>query len=273
MGGIKIISRPDPNRMPEFPLPLHIRSAGLNESIQTWSEYFPAAKKPFVQIFWTEKGTGEITLPGRKIILRAGDFFYHLPGDDHRHRTLGQVWNYRWFTMDGPLAEEFLRGYGYEQEARYAGTCPVKLFLELEFLLRNRSPYAQRHAISIAAEILALAGQSGIGSAADPVGYFMRKAEEHPEDTSLTAGKIAEELGMHRTTFTRQFKQQTGGRTPRRFLMEVRYERAVRMLRETRRPLKEIAQACGLANAAYLCRLIRQRTGFTPEQFRRNGRN
>ena len=270
MGRFNIISRPDPNRLPEFQLPLHVRSAGSHESLHDWGEYFPSVRKPFVQIFWTEQGTGEFTLGSRKIIVHAGDFFYHMPGDEHRHRTVGQVWNYRWFAMDGPLAATFMRHYGYEQEARHAGNCPVKLFLELEMLLKAQTPYAQRHALSVAAEILALAGSPEPSPTIDPVHYFFQKAEDRLSNPEFTAETFAAELGMHRTTFTRQFKAATNGMTPRRWLMEIRYEKAVRMLRETNLKLKEIAQACGLTSSTYLCRVIRERTGLTPGEFREN---
>ncbi|MBR4666142.1 MAG: AraC family transcriptional regulator [Lentisphaeria bacterium] len=269
MGKIKVISRPNPSRLPEFRLPLHVRSAGANESMHDWGEYYPPADKPFVQIFWTEEGAGEIMLGSRKMIVHEGDFFYHLPGDEHRHRTVGKVWNYRWFTMDGPLADPFMRSYGYEQEAQHAGICPVTLFLELENLLKSRTPYAQRHALSVATEILALAGRPEPSPQADPVQYFFRKAEERLADPDFTAESIASELGIHRTTFTRQFKAATDGMTPRRWLMELRYKKAVRLLTETNLQLKEIAQECGLSNSAYLCRVIRQRTGMTPEKFRK----
>lgn len=271
MGKIKIISRPNPSRLPEFRLPLHVRSAGANESMHDWGEYFPSGGKPFVQIFWTEEGAGEITLGSRTIRVQAGDFFYHLPDDEHRHRTVGKVWNYRWFTMDGPLADPFMRSYGYEQEARPAGGCPVTLFLELEQLLKSRTPYAQRHALSVATEILALAGRPEPSPAADPVLYFMHQAEERLADPDFTAETIAAELGIHRTTFTRRFKSATEGMTPRRWLMEIRYEKAVRELLETALPLKEIALECGLTSSSYLCRLIREHTGLTPENFRKQG--
>ena len=271
MGRVKIISRPNPNPLPEFQLPVHVRSAGSNESFLSWSENKPAARKPFVQVFWTERGMGEITLPQKKVIVRAGDFFYHLPGEDHRHRTIGKIWNYRWFTMDGPLAVSFMRHYGYPQEAMFAGPCPADLFLELEMLFKEWTPYGQRHALSVATEILALAGRRETDLTQDPVHYFLSQAEKRLSDPELSAENFAAEIGLHRTTFTRLFKAKTGGMTPRRYLMEIRLEKASRLLLENRMTLKEIASECGLTNASYLCRLIRQRTGMTPEQFRVSG--
>lgn len=268
MGKIKIVSRPNPNDLPDFQLPLHIRSAGKNESIQSWAEYFPARRKPFVQIFWTEKGCGEIMLQHKKIIVRAGDFFYHLPGEDHRHRTLGEVWNYCWFAMDGPLAGQFMRHYAYEQEARAAGPCPEHLFRELEILLKQRTSYAQRHALSVAAEILALAGETDSMKTEDPIQYFLHQAKERLSDSEFSAGQFAKEIGLHRTTLARLFKEKSGGMTPSRYLTELRMEKAVYLLLENKMTLKEIAQSCGFANASYLCRLIREQTGMTPHQFR-----
>ena len=199
MGKIKIISRPDPNKLPDFLLPFHVRSVGSNESDCGWSEYVPGRKKLFVQVFWTFKGSGEIVLPGKTIQTREGEVFYHLPGEDHRHKAVGKQWHYYWFTFDGPGAEAFMNSYGYGRDSRYAGECPVKLFLELELLLRERTPYAQRHAISVATEILALAG----GRFSDKAGQnlvrrFIEIAQESSSDARLSASSLAKELGVHK---------------------------------------------------------------------------
>ncbi len=268
MGRVKIISRENPERLPELELPLYVRSAGAHESVQTWWEDYPASRKPFVQVFWTERGAGEITLPERKVVVHAGDFFYHLPGEAHRHRTIGAVWNYRWFAMDGPLAVPFMRGYGYPQEAIPAGVCPVQLFLELEMLLTQGTPYAQRHSLSVAAEILAVVGGRGEGRTLDPVSFFLQQAQERIAEPNFSAELFAHEIGLHRTTFTRLFKQKTSGLTPRQYLIQIRLEKATRLLAEGQLSLKEIAQECGLCNASYLCRIIQQHTGMTPQQFR-----
>lgn len=268
MGRITIISRPVPNSLPGIRLPFHVRSAGANESLRTWSESFAPDKKPFVQIFWTRRGMGEVLLHGERIRLREGDFFYHLPGDEHRHRTIGEIWNYNWFTLDGAGSADFVRAYGYEQKARYAGECPVKLFTELELLLEERTPYAQRHAIAVAAEILALAG--GPFHAAvqdDPVRNFMTLAQENLSCEKLTAENLAAELGIHRTTLNRLVRARTG-MSPGKYLRELRISHLLALLRETALPVKSVAAECGIPYAGYLCRIVRERTGLTPEGYR-----
>ena len=158
MGKIRILSRPEPNTLPDFPLPFHVRSVGSNDSDFGWKETVPGEKKQFVQLFWTVAGSGRIVLPDREFVTCEGEVFHHLPGEDHNHFTIGRKWHYYWFTLDGAQAADFITSYGYGAGSHYAGECPVKLFLELELLLQERTPYALRHAVSVAAEILALAG-------------------------------------------------------------------------------------------------------------------
>ncbi len=268
MGRINIVSRPRPDELPAFQLPFHVRSAGSNESLFTWQESFPAQQKPFVQIFWTQSGCGEVTLRGEKMLLKSGDFFYHLPGDEHCHRTVGKVWNYYWFAMDGTGAENFLRSYGYEQKPRYSGECPVKLFIELELLIKSHTPYSQRHAIAVAAEILALAaGPLSTHTDHDPVRQFMTLAQENISDEKLTATELARRIGIHRTTLNRLIQENTG-HSPGEYLRELRIQHLLALLRETDLPLKAVAMECGIPYAGYLCRLVKERTGLTPLEYR-----
>ena len=269
MGRIRILSRPDPNTLPDFPLPFHVRSVGSNDSDFGWSETVAGGKKRFVQVFWTVAGSGRIILPGREIVTRAGEVFYHLPGEDHDHHTIGRKWHYYWFTIDGAHAAEFITSYGYGRESHYAGECPVKLFLELELLLHERTPYAQRHAVAVAVEILALAGgklQDLDGR--DIVRKFIGIAQESPLDTRLSASAVARQLGVHRTTLYRLFLREMG-MTPGSYLQELRIQHALSLLRETELPVKAVAAECGLPYAGYFCRLIRRITGLSPAAYRK----
>ena len=104
---------------------------------------------------------------------------------------------------------------------------------------------------------------NGIGT------YFLKEIEDNLANPALSAGRIASDLGIHRTTFTRIFKAKTGGLSPGNYLREARINHAMKLLKDTVMPLKEIAMECGFANSAYLCRIIMERTGYTPEMFRK----
>jgi AraC-like DNA-binding protein len=79
---------------------------------------------------------------------------------------------------------------------------------------------------------------------------------------------LAREYGMSRTHFSHFFRARTG-LTPARFATEVRVHEAARILAETRAPLKQIADACGFADANYFCKVFRRFRHMSPGAYRR----
>ena len=79
---------------------------------------------------------------------------------------------------------------------------------------------------------------------------------------------LATEYGMSRTHFSHFFRACTG-LTPARFATEVRIHQATRKLLDTRAPLKQIAEACGFANANYFCKVFRRLQHMSPASYRR----
>ncbi len=85
---------------------------------------------------------------------------------------------------------------------------------------------------------------------------------------ALDVNALAAEYGMSRTHFSHFFRSRTG-LTPARFAIEVRVHQATRMLLTTRVPLKQIADACGFANANYFCKVFRRLQHVSPASYRR----
>jgi AraC-like DNA-binding protein len=59
--------------------------------------------------------------------------------------------------------------------------------------------------------------------------------------------------------------------SPRQLLTKTRIEAAARLLRESRRPIGEIAAECGFYDQAIFCRQFRAATGLTPGRYRAGG--
>jgi len=85
---------------------------------------------------------------------------------------------------------------------------------------------------------------------------------------ALDVNALAAEYGMSRTHFSHFFRSRTG-LTPARFATEERVHQATRMLLTTRTPLKQIADACGFANANYFCKVFRRLQHVSPASYRR----
>lgn len=266
----KIVERPNVRQLPSLPLPFHVRSVGYNEAYCGWKEFAPGDWKNFVQLFWTVDGTGEVATPNGPFRVSPGEVFFRLPGEDHDHQAVApkHFWRYYWFTFDGPGAADFLRSYDYPERGFYAGECPTHLFLEIETLLKERTLYAQRHAISVAAEILALAGGTLESSGEyDLVKQFIALVHENFRRPEVTAGALAASLSVHRTTLNRKFHAAMS-LNPGEYLSQVRLQHALSLLRETELPVKEIACECGISGAGYFCQVVRRETGMSPMEYR-----
>ena len=269
----KIVYRPHPTLVPEFPMPLYVRSAGYNEAEFNWSEKWDP--RPFVQIFWCVQGCGEFILGEDKYTLNPGEVFFYLPMEEHQCRSIDPAtsWKYYWFTFDGEFAEKFMLSYGYPRKNSNAGECPAKLFSELEILIKKTSDYARRHALAVAAEILArIGGRDDSAPVESLIRRFLTLAQANICNPEITVADLAKKLGIHRMTLNKHLKEEMGI-TPGEYLDGIRRQRAMRLLRDTDLPLKEIAEKAGIANQSYFCRLIRETAGVSPMKYRKKFRD
>lgn len=87
-------------------------------------------------------------------------------------------------------------------------------------------------------------------------------------DQSITLDEVGQAVGKSPGQLGRLFKAQLG-RSPYRYLIELRVERARTLLSSTTMPIAEVALDCGFANQEHLTRHFRQFSGTTPAAYRR----
>jgi AraC family transcriptional regulator len=100
--------------------------------------------------------------------------------------------------------------------------------------------------------------------------WFHRALEICSEihDPQLSLGRLALSLGVHPVHVARSFRRFMGC-TFGEHLAEVRIRKAFELLRNSKRPIVEVAYACGFADHAHLCRALKKSTGQTPSAFRK----
>lgn len=86
-------------------------------------------------------------------------------------------------------------------------------------------------------------------------------------DEALSLTDIARACELSPTYFARQFKNTTG-MPPHQFLIQMRIERAKRLLAGSM-PIVEVALDCGFTHQEHLTNVFRRQTGLTPAAFRR----
>lgn len=89
---------------------------------------------------------------------------------------------------------------------------------------------------------------------------------EHMMD-NITVSDIAEELHFNPQYLMRAFKGKTG-MSIIEYITQARTDTARKILRDTRLPIKEVANMVGYSDYAYFTRVFRKETGKSPSQYR-----
>jgi AraC-like DNA-binding protein len=87
-------------------------------------------------------------------------------------------------------------------------------------------------------------------------------------DGDITLEALARECGLSRSHFSRAFKRSTG-RSPHRWMMEQRLERACAMMASSNASLAEVAEACGFSDQSHFSRCFASSFGTPPSRWRR----
>jgi AraC family transcriptional regulator len=80
--------------------------------------------------------------------------------------------------------------------------------------------------------------------------------------------RLAREAGMTEFHFSRAFKRTTGV-TPSQYLIDLRLEKARRLLRETNRSVIEIGLEVGYTSPSHFARIFHREVGISPSDYRR----
>ncbi len=255
---------------PTTPLPFGVRSVGYYLLNRYSAER--RRRKFFVQLFWMLRGKAEFATRDGRQVCGKGEIFFYFPGDVHDIRIVSDICAYRWLTLDGNLAAESVRAFGFGNRGmNAAGPCPEALFIEMQKDIQDISPFGQRKAMLLATEILmAACGQSG----PDPdktgiAGRTLRIIDEEYSDRDLDVNRIAERLGVHRTVLSKAFKKEMGISVID-YLVSYRVQKGLSLIRETDWPVARIAVETGYSGANYFAKSVRRAVGMSPTEFRHN---
>ena len=104
------------------------------------------------------------------------------------------------------------------------------------------------------------------GASVDPVVRARLHLDDHLA-TDFHGDELAREVGLSEPHLRRRFRAMYG-KTPRRYLVEARLQRAVELLRSTRLGIEQIALAVGYADFPAFDRRFKRAYGVTPSMLR-----
>lgn len=132
------------------------------------------------------------------------------------------------------------------------------------------TPLAETYARALLLEV-ERAWDSGRPVEEDPIFRAAQYLQAHFAER-LTLEDLAEVAQVSRSTLAHRFRARMHC-TPMAYQRQLRVEAALRLLRTTDRPLRDIAMEVGFADAFHLSRIVKAETGQAPSSIRRQGRS
>ena len=136
--------------------------------------------------------------------------------------------------------------------------------------LANGDSFSRVALEGLSCELLALFGRSASRAAETPARWLKDACDyiaAHPAG-AISVREIAAAIACHPARLSRAFRRQHGV-TIGQYQRRLRITQASDLLRATRMPLAEIAQACGFCDQSHLSRVFKAELGCTPAAFRR----
>ena len=236
---------------------------------------------PYLSLCLLRRGELVVTMDGTRHHLNAPFIFWALPG--HVYQFLSAEARFRketiWLDMGGSRARRISRGLASLPSFCGLGL-PLGSSMEMALLMlriinlnKHAAEQSIRHRIAVHVEELigliydaAFCGDGG----AHACSSILEAAEQFKKNPAVRYDPeaLARKYGMSYETFRKKFKRYIG-QAPHEFLLSCRMERAVELMRSGERPIKEIADACGFADASSFSRMFRKKSGVYPREFRK----
>lgn len=247
----------------------------------------------FFEIICVIEGQAEQSIGSESMRLGAGDFCLVSPSLTHsiavmekdslvlnlllRRKTLADI--FFPILRDNSVVAQFLRGSLYQKEhPSYllfrTGQSPFKnTVLEMYSEQERNDQYSDRIISGMVTVLLTRLvrdfGQNakspatlqGNGESAKLLHYILNHL------TDVTLEKLAEHLGYSLPYTSRIIRQWTGSNF-KDLTLRIKFERATRLLKDTRMSVRQISEAVGYENPENFMRMFKKRYGISPSQYR-----
>ena len=223
-------------------------------------------------------GSGELTRPGLRRRVTAGESFLLRPGDPTVYcADEHDPWSYCYFGLNGTAVEEYLCHTVWSSGTQVVTADGAGLLRAVEELRRRLYGAEHRGFLSEEGALRLLSfyvrpEEDGEGyrtayRAENRYVHWVRDYVAAHYAESLTASGLAGQLHLNRSYLSELFSR-TVGVPLKRYLQLTRLEQAQRLLLETRLPLTEVARRVGFESYSCFFRAFRDRLQVSPAQYR-----
>jgi len=251
---------------PEDRLPLNVRSAGHSIVHAGWRH--PSGVVDRYNFYWGVKGEVNYTVDDKLFTMHPCEVLVFPLNSRMGPAAVDSEGEYRWFTLDGSLANPLFKELGIEFYVPFkAGACPSRLHENLIHSFNDIMPIAAMNSEIIVYEILInIRNNREISFKKDNIDKCREIIDTGFTESSLDVSAVADEAGVDRTVLARQFKA-LNGISPSKYLQGKRLMRSLRYL-EAGYTTVETARRCGYNDAGYFARSFKKHFALSPQAWR-----
>lgn len=221
---------------------------------------FSVKARPYAAFAYRFSGSASFEIGGTCFDAQAGDVLF-MPADTP----------YKVEYSGGESIVIHFESCNYSEAENFSPSSPSELELCFHRLLET---WEQRHSVNQAKsavyEILdKMASDRKTVIHDTAIANCVRYMEEHFCDAELSMERICAVSFISVSSLQRAFSKYFG-MSPGQYLIGLRMNRALELLKENTRSVKEIAYACGFSDEKYFSRAFRKKYGYPPSQFRKH---
>ena len=265
-GGIMLQYEFHPTENINMPFIYHYDIIKNEHDISNWHEN--------IEILYVTDGEGVIVTDNQNMSAQAGDVFVINSYTPHRGVS-NKVLKYFCFIIDS----EFCSFNGFDtNKALYQTKINDKKVEEvIESImkeLKENSPYKEGAVKTYVLNLLLYLTQNyNLETTNTPrysknadiiktaIGYIRSHSSE-----KLSVEQIADEVGLSKFYFSREFKRLTG-MTVITYVNYVKCENAKKLLKKDEYSISDVCELCGFENASYFTKTFKKFTGKTPSDY------
>ena len=247
--------------------------------------YGPATRSEYL-LHYIIDGKGQFTTNGKTWNLKKHDSFFIFPNETTVYSADQETpWSYIWIGFNGLKAYEYLQHAGFSDTNRIGHFhCEEKLVQCVENILSsykltyynqlNRHIQLQNFFAYLIQEHETLTDNTeltGNYQKQSYVIYAMNYIEQNYQN-NISITNLCERLGITRSYLTRLFKEALHT-SPYDYLLNVRIDKAVSLLKYTSLPVGQISTLVGYQDPLVFSKTFKQKTGYSPKSYRNTANN
>lgn len=213
----------------------------------------------------------------KEIKLEAGTVFVLFPNVWHRyHPSPDTGWEEFWVGFKGTYAEYLMQQNCFKKSSPFVhigfNAEVLNVFIQLIETVKHEGAAYYQLSSCLITQLLGLVYSSAIMTDVprqnkNKLVHVARYKMHEQINTNLDIEKLASELNVGYTWFRKAFKDAMGV-APGQYHLNIRIEKACKLLRETDLTATEISYQLGFESEFYFSRIFKKKVGMPPRKFR-----